>query len=163
MHTGIDFPRSRYRIGAHWMTVLTQYLSDLPDREDGEKASDARPDCEHCQLVFVQMGNVIDRQVRFSGQGFDGSLVYGAFARMRGRGKPVHASLSSCVTELPGCKGGSMPLEPGMLGRHQPCEKPLEPAVCLRPHTPFPCPFVQPYPATLRTRSHRGSRGRRVL
>jgi hypothetical protein len=53
MRMGIDFPRSRYRRGAHWMTVLTQHLSDLSGREDGEKASDARPDCEHCQLVFV--------------------------------------------------------------------------------------------------------------
>jgi hypothetical protein len=32
--------------------------------------------------------------VRFSGQGFNGALVRGAFVRMRGRGKPVHVSLS---------------------------------------------------------------------
>ena len=145
------------------MGVIGLFPPEVSSHEDGEQASDARPDCEHCQLVFVHLGNVIDRHVRCLGQGFDGSLVCGAFARRRGRGKPVHVSLSSCVPELPGCKGGSMPLEPGMLGRHQPVEKPLEPAVCLRPHTPFPCPFVQPYPATLRTRSHRGSRGRRVL
>ena len=94
MHTGIDFPRSRYRIGAHWMTVLTQYLSDLPDREDSEKAGDARPDFERCQLPFVQLGNLIDRHVRLAGQIFDGALVRRAFARMRGRGKPVHGSLS---------------------------------------------------------------------
>jgi hypothetical protein len=122
-----------------------------------------RSDCEHCQLVFVQLGNVIYRHVRLVGQGFNGSLVRGAFARMRGRRKPVHLSLSSCVAALPGCKSSSMPLEPGMSGRHQPVEKLLEPAVCFRPYTPFPCPLVQPYPATPRTRSHRGARGRRVL
>lgn len=66
------------------MTVLTQHLPDLPGCEDGEKASDARPDREHCQLVCVQPGNVIDRHVRLAGQGFDSSLVRGAFARMRG-------------------------------------------------------------------------------
>lgn len=76
------------------MTALTQYLSDLPGREDGEKTGDARTDFKHCQLVFVQLGNLIARHVRFSGQGFDGSLVRGAFARMRGRGKPVYGSLS---------------------------------------------------------------------
>ena len=76
------------------MTALTQYLSDLPDREDGEKAGDARPDFERCQLAFVQLDNLIDRHVRLSGQIFDGALVRRAFARMRGRGKPVHGSLS---------------------------------------------------------------------
>jgi len=76
------------------MTALTQYLSDLTGREDGEKAGDTRTDFEHCQLAFVQPGNLIDRHVRLSGQGFDGSLVRGAFARMHGRGKPVHGSLS---------------------------------------------------------------------
>jgi hypothetical protein len=70
--------------------ALTQYLSDLPGREDGEKAGNARTDCEYCQLVFVQLGNLNDWHVRFSGQGFDGSLVRGAFARMRGRGKSGH-------------------------------------------------------------------------
>jgi hypothetical protein len=145
------------------MGVIGLFPPEVSSHEDGEKASDARPDCEHCQLVFVQLGNVIDRHVRLAGQGFEGSLVPGAFARMCGRGKPVHVSLASCVTELPGCKSGSMPLGPGMIGRQQPVEKPLEPAVCFRPHTPFPGPFIQPYPATPRTRSHRGSRGRRVL
>jgi hypothetical protein len=76
------------------MTALTQYLSDLPGREDGEKVGDARSSCEHCQLAFVQLGNVIERHMRLLGQGRDGSLVPGAFARRRGRGKPVHASLS---------------------------------------------------------------------
>ena len=45
------------------MTALTQYLSDLPGREDGEKAGDARPDCERCQLAFVQLGQ-LDRSAR---------------------------------------------------------------------------------------------------
>ena len=72
------------------MTALTQYVSDLAEREDAEKAGDACADCKHCQLVFVQLGNLIDWHVRFSGQGFDGSLVRGAFARMRGRGKSGH-------------------------------------------------------------------------
>ena len=94
MRTGIDFLRSRCLRGARWMTALTQYLSDLPDREDGEQAGDARTDFEPGQLAFVQLGNVIDRHVRLSGQGFDGALVRGAVARMRGRGKPVHVSLS---------------------------------------------------------------------
>ena len=94
MRTGIDFPRSRCRRGARWMTALTQYRSDLPGREDGEKAGDARTGFELCQLVFVQPGNLIDRHVRFSGQGFDSALVRGAFARLRGRGKTVHVSLS---------------------------------------------------------------------
>jgi hypothetical protein len=76
------------------MTALTQYLSDLPGREDGEKAGDARTDCERCQLAFVQTGNLIDRHVRLLGQGCDGSLARGASARMHGRGKPVHVSLS---------------------------------------------------------------------
>jgi hypothetical protein len=76
------------------MTALTQYLSDLPGREDGEKAGDARTDGAHCQLAFVQTGHLIDRHVRLLGQGFDGSLVRGASAGMRGRGKPVHMSLS---------------------------------------------------------------------
>jgi hypothetical protein len=66
------------------MTALTQYLSDLPGHEDGEKVGDARSSCEHCQLAFVQLGNVIDRHVRLSGQGFDGARVRRAFARMRG-------------------------------------------------------------------------------
>ena len=94
MRTGIDFLRHKCLRGACWMTVLTQYLSDLPGREDGKKAGDTRPDFEHGQLAFVQLGNVIDRHVRLSGQGFDGSLVRGTVARMRGRGKPVHMSLS---------------------------------------------------------------------
>lgn len=94
MRTGIDAPRSRCLRGACWMTTLTQNLSDLPDREDSEKAGDAGTDCEHCQLVCVQLGNVLDRHVRFSGQGFDGALVRGAVARLRGRGKPVHMALS---------------------------------------------------------------------
>src|SRR5205814_7715784 len=50
---GIDFLRGRGLKGARWMTALTQYLSDLPGREDGEKAGDARTDCEPCQLAFV--------------------------------------------------------------------------------------------------------------
>ena len=94
MRTGIDLPRSRGLKGACWMTTLTQYLSDLPGREDSEKAGDARTDFEHCQLVCVQLGNLIERHVRLSGQGFDGALVRRAFTRMRGRGKPVHGSLS---------------------------------------------------------------------
>jgi hypothetical protein len=94
MRTDIDFLRSRCLKGARWMTALTQYLSDLPGREDSEKAGDARTDCEHCQLVCVQLGNVLDRHVRLSGQGFDGALVRGAVARLRGREKPVHGSLS---------------------------------------------------------------------
>jgi hypothetical protein len=65
------------------MTALTQYLSDLPGREDGEKVGDARSSCEHCQLAFVQLGNVIERHMRLWGQGRDGSLVPGAFARRR--------------------------------------------------------------------------------
>ena len=76
------------------MTALTHYLSDLPDREDGEKAGDARLGFERCQLAFVQLDNLIDRHVRLLGQVFDGSLVRGAFAGMRGREKPVHGSLS---------------------------------------------------------------------
>src|SRR5213594_326444 len=48
-----------------------------------------------------------------------------------------------------------------MVGCHQPCEKPLEPTVCFRPHTPFPCPFVQPYPTTPRTCINRGPTRRR--
>jgi hypothetical protein len=108
MRTGSDFPRRGYRRGAHWMTALMQYLSNLPHREDGEKASGARPDCEPCQLVFVELGNFIDRHVRLSGQGFDGALMCGTFARLRGRGKPVHVSLSLCVTESPGCQGESI-------------------------------------------------------
>jgi hypothetical protein len=66
------------------MTALTQYVADFPDREDAEKAGDACADCEHCQLAFVQLDNLIDRHVRFSGQGFDGSLVRGAFVSMHG-------------------------------------------------------------------------------
>jgi len=46
------------------MTALTQYLSDLPGREDGEKVGDARSSCEHCQLAFVQLSNVIERHIR---------------------------------------------------------------------------------------------------
>ncbi len=84
MRTGIDFRRSRCLKGARWMTALTQYLSDLPSREDSEKAGDARTDFEHCQLVCVQLGNVIEGHVRLSGQGFDGALVRRAFTRMRG-------------------------------------------------------------------------------
>jgi hypothetical protein len=126
------------------MGVIGLFPPEVSSHEDGEKASDARHDCEPGQLVFLQLGNVIDWHVRLAGQGFDGSLVRGAFARMRGRGKPVHVLLATCVPDLPGCKSGSMPLELGMIGRHQAVEKPLEPAVCLRPHTPFPCPFVQP-------------------
>ena len=91
------------------MTALTQYLLDLPHREDGEKAGDACSGCEHGQLVFVQLDNVLDRHVRLAGQGFDGALVCGAFARLCGRGKPAHMSLSLCMTELPGCQGESMP------------------------------------------------------
>ena len=34
------------------MVMLTQYLSDLPHRKDGEKAGDARTNFEPCQLVF---------------------------------------------------------------------------------------------------------------
>lgn len=79
---------------ARWMTGLTQDIADLPDREDSEKAGDARTDCEHCQLVCVQLGNVLDRHVRLLGQGFDGALVRGAVERLRRRGKPVHRSLS---------------------------------------------------------------------
>lgn len=71
-------------MGTCWMTALTQYVSDLTDREDAEKGGDACTDCEHCQLAFVQLGNLLDRHVRFFGQGFDGSLVRGAFVRMRG-------------------------------------------------------------------------------
>ena len=76
------------------MTALTQYISDLPGREDGEKVGDARSSCEHCQLAFVELGNVIDRHGQLLGQGFDGSLVPGTFARRRGREKPLHTSLS---------------------------------------------------------------------
>ena len=76
------------------MRVLTQYLSDLPGRKDGEKAGNARTDCECGQLAFVQTGDLINRHVRLLGQGFDGSLMCGASTRMRGRGKPVHRSLS---------------------------------------------------------------------
>src|SRR5438874_9773944 len=50
-----------------------------------------------------------------------------------------------------------------MGGGHQPCEKPLEPTVCFRPHTPFPCPFVQPYPTTPRTCINRDHTRRRFL
>ena len=77
------------------MTALTQYLSDLPGREDGEKVGDARSRCEHCQLAFVQLSNVIERHIRLLSQGCDGSLVPGTFARRRGQEKPVHTSLSS--------------------------------------------------------------------
>jgi len=66
------------------MAALTQYLSDLPGREDGEKVGDAGTDCERCQLAFVQLGNLLDRHVRLLGQGFYGSLVRGTFARRRG-------------------------------------------------------------------------------
>jgi len=66
------------------MTALTQYISDLPGREDSEKAGDARTDCEDCQLVCVQLRNVLDWHVRFSGQGFDGALVRRTVTRLRG-------------------------------------------------------------------------------
>src|SRR5919201_1103983 len=49
-----------------------------------------------------------------------------------------------------------------MVGRHQPAKKLLEPAGCFRPHTPFPCPFVQPCAAALRTCSHLRLRRSRV-
>jgi hypothetical protein len=49
------------------MTALTQYVSDLAEREDAEKAGDACAGGKHCQLAFVQLGNVIDWHVRFSG------------------------------------------------------------------------------------------------
>ena len=73
-----------------WLTVLTQYVSDLAEREDAEKAGDARTDCEHCQLAFVQLSNFIDGHMRFLGQSFDSSLVWGAFVKRRGRGNSVH-------------------------------------------------------------------------
>jgi hypothetical protein len=57
------------------MGVIGLFPPEVSSNEDGEKASDARPDCEHCQLAFVQLGNVIDRHVRCLGQGFDASLV----------------------------------------------------------------------------------------
>jgi hypothetical protein len=76
------------------MMALTQYLPDLPSREDGEKTSDTRTDGERCQLAFVEFGNLINWHVRLLGQDFDSSLVHGAFARRRSRGKSVHVSLS---------------------------------------------------------------------
>jgi len=76
------------------MTALTQYLSDLPGREDSEKVSDARTNCERCQLAFVELGNLINWPVRLLGQDFDSSLVRGTFAPGRGRGKPMHMLLS---------------------------------------------------------------------
>ena len=77
------------------MMALTQYLPNLPSREDGEKTGDTRTDGERCQLAFVELGNLINWHVRLLGQSFDGSLVRGAFARRRRRGKSVHVSLSS--------------------------------------------------------------------
>jgi hypothetical protein len=92
---GIGCPRSRCRRSVRWRTALTQELSDLPGREDGEKAGEARTDCKDCQLALVELGNVLDRHVQLAGQGFDGSLVCGAVVRMRGRGQTGHISLSS--------------------------------------------------------------------
>jgi hypothetical protein len=169
MRTGLDFPRSRCRRGARWMRALTQDLADIPDRENSEKTGDVRTSCERGPLAFVQLGHVIDRHVRFSGQSFASSLVRGALARRRGRGKFVHGSALLAVRAFPYCAAR---LQKQVfcrrtflltVGCHECSEKPLEPAVCFRPHTPFPRPFVPPYPATPGTRRHLGPRGRCVL
>jgi hypothetical protein len=63
------------------MTTLTQDGADLPGHEDGEKARDVRPGCECCQLTGVELGHVIERHMRFAGQGLDVSRVYSAIVR----------------------------------------------------------------------------------
>jgi hypothetical protein len=72
-----------FRRNAHGMTTLTQDLTDLAGRKDGEKAGDARTGCEHGQFVCVELGNLLDRYVRLAGQGLDGALVRGAVVGMR--------------------------------------------------------------------------------
>jgi hypothetical protein len=63
------------------MTTLTQERADLPGREDGQKARDARPGCERCQLAGIELGYVIERHLRFAGQGLDVSRVHMAVVR----------------------------------------------------------------------------------
>ena len=63
------------------MTTLTQDCADLPGREDGEKARDARPGCERCQLAGVELGHVIERHMRFAGQDLDVSRVHSIVVR----------------------------------------------------------------------------------
>jgi hypothetical protein len=63
------------------MMTLTQYLSDLPGRKDGEKVGDARTHCERCQLTFVELANLRNGHVQLLSQGFDRSPVRITVAR----------------------------------------------------------------------------------
>jgi hypothetical protein len=107
---GIDPRRS-----APGMMTLTQDRADRAGREDGEKAGDARPGCEHGQCACVELGNLLDRHVRLAGQGCNGALVRSAVVGRRRRGTHSHGDAfvrferSCCVSKA--CKGRSITVE----------------------------------------------------
>ena len=94
------------------MTTLTQDRADCAGREDAEKAGNPRPGCKHGQFAGVELGHLLDRHVRLSGQGLDGALVRSAVVGMCRRGKHNHGvsflrfERSRCVPKV--CKGGSI-------------------------------------------------------
>jgi hypothetical protein len=63
------------------MTTVTQERANLPGREDGEIVRDARPGGERGQLAVVELGHILERHVRFAGQGLEVARVRRAVVR----------------------------------------------------------------------------------
>ena len=64
------------------MMTVTQDRANLPGCEDREKVRDARPGGERGQLAVVEVGHILERHVRFAGQGLEVAHVRRAVVGM---------------------------------------------------------------------------------
>ena len=68
--------------GFFW-SALTQRFPHIPERENADKAPDARTNLELGPCVFVELRHFTDRRLRLPGQELDGALVMGFVAGIR--------------------------------------------------------------------------------
>lgn len=79
----VPFPPRRAARLRGWplsAAALTQHFPDISDRENAEKAPEARTYLKLGACVLVELRHFTDWHLRFSGQELDGSLVMGCCA-----------------------------------------------------------------------------------
>ena len=70
--------RCQTRASTETRLALTQQPADIADRENADKALDARAGLELDPRVVVELRDFIDRHLRFPGKVLDGPLVNGS-------------------------------------------------------------------------------------
>ena len=81
--------------------ALAQQLADIADREDAEKALDARADLELGPRLVVELRDFIDRHLRFPGEVLDGALVMGSHRLPWTRSSWVSSQLEAASMPTP--------------------------------------------------------------